>query len=216
MINLNTVEKKYLEIIEDKTSIKDFENWLYKNQEEISSNSSLELYEELIQINYNSTESKHILSKVINIDFEKLELYQIQQLIINAIESQETNIKRVNYELDVYEMSHISFDFSIGGVAFRMHNPFKLLNFVNLENEEREFEFSSQFGDGLQFLNSILNSLETDDFRVYNYKEHEQVDRMTNTKIILTKEDEYKVRINGHLCYINKNYIKEQMKGAWL
>ena len=216
MINLNTAEKKYLEIIEDKTSIKDFENWLYKNQEEILSNSSFELYEELIQINYNSSESKHILSKVMNIDFEKLELYQIQQLVINAIESQETNINRVNYELDVYEMSHISFDFNIGGVAFRMHNPFKILNFVNLENEEREFKFSSQFGDELQFLNSILNSLDTDDFRVYNYKKHEQVDIMTNTQIILTKEDEYKIRINGHLCYIKKNYIKEQMKGAWL
>jgi hypothetical protein len=90
------------------------------------------------------------------------------------------------------------------------------LNFVNLENEEREFKFSSQFGDELQFLNSILNSLDTDDFRVYNYKKHEQVDIMTNTQIILTKEDEYKIRINGHLCYIKKNYIKEQMKGAWL
>jgi hypothetical protein len=216
LINLNIAEKRYLEIIEDKTSIKDFEHWLYKNQEEISSDSSFELYEELIQINYNSSESKHILSKVINIDFEKLELYQIQQLIINATESQETNIKRVNYELDVYEMSHICFDFSIGGVAFRMHNPFKILNFVNLENEEREFKFSSQFGDELQFLNSILNSLDTDDFRGYSYKKHEQVDTMTNTQIILTKEYEYKIRINRHLCYIKKNYIKEQMKGAWL
>ena len=135
---------------------------------------------------------------------------------MDAIESQETTIKRVNYELDAYELSHISFDFSVGGIAFRMHNPFRILNFVNLENEEREFEFSSQFGNGLQFLNSILNSLETDNFRVYNYKKHEQVDTITNTKIILTKEDEYKVMINGHLCYINKNYIKEQMQGAWL
>ncbi len=216
MIKLSTAEKKYLEIIEDKTSIKDFEKWLYDNQRKISSDSSEELYEELIQINYNSSESKHILSKVINIDFEKLELYQIQQIIKNAIESQDTNINRVNYELDVYEMSHISFDFSIGKVAFRMHNPFNILNFASLEDEERELEFSSKFGDGKQFLNSILNSIETEDFRVYNSKKNEQVDTMTTTKIIRTKEDEYKVRINGHLCYIKKNYIKEQMKGAWL
>ena len=216
MIRLNTVEKKYLEIIEGKTSIKEFELWLYDSQEIISSDLSVELYEELIQINFNSPELKHTLSKTINIDFEKLELYQIQQLINKALENQNTNIQKVKYELDVYELSHISFDFSIGDIAFRLHNPFEIKNFINLNDSEREQVFFNQFGSGNQFLNSIFGSIDSNDFRIYNMKKHEQLDRMTDTKIIQTKEDEYKMRINGHLCYIKKKYIKEQMKGAWL
>ena len=216
LIKLASVEKKYLEIIEAKISIKAFELWLYENQEEISLESSLEFYEELIQINFNSTESKHNLSKAIGIDFEKLELYQLQELIINTIENKDTNIKKVNYELDLYELSHISFDFSIGKLAFRMHNPFQIENFVNLSDDEREGIFSNLFGSEIQFLNSILSSINSKNFRIYNLKKHEQVDRMTDTKIIQTKEDEYKIRINRHLCYIKKEYIKQQMKGAWL
>jgi len=216
LIDLNILEKQFLKIIEDKISVKEFESWLYENQKSISNEVSSGLYEELILINYNSTESKHNLSKLLKIDFEKLELYQIQQQIIDGIENQDANIQMVKYELDVYELDFISYDFVIGGIAFRMHNPFKIENFVNLNNTKREKIFTNLFGNGAHFLNSIIRSIDSKYFRIYNFKKHEQIDRMTDTKIIQTKHDEYKIRINGHLCYIKKDYINNEMKGAWL
>jgi hypothetical protein len=122
----------------------------------------------------------------------------------------------VNYKIDVYELGFISFDFIIGTLKFRMHNPFKIENFVKLTDVERENIFSSNFGSEKQFLNSLFESIGTSNFRVHNFKKHEQTDPMTETKLIQTKEDEYKIQINGHFCHINKEYIKKRMKKAWL
>jgi len=197
LIEISALENKYLDILEEKISIEEFE-------------------EELIQINYKTKESKHILSNTLNIDFEKLELYQIQELIEKELESENIKLRNVNYEIDLYDLGYISFDFQINSLILRMHNPFKIENFVKLSDAEREKIFSDSFGSERGFLKSLLDSIGTDNFRVFNFKKHEQTDHMTEAKIIRTKEDEYKIWISGHFCHINKEYIKQQMKKAWL
>ena len=215
MIEINTYEEKFLEILKGESSLADFENWLYKNEELLTTGLPSEIYNDLILLNYNTKESKHELAKVLDVDYEKLELYEIQQIIENELK-QEPTLNSVNYELDIYELAFISYDFQIGSLKFRMHNPFEMENFANLTDAERERIFSENFGSGKQFLKYLIDSIGSENFRVHNWKKYEQTDSMTETKIIQTKESEYKILINGHHCYIKKEYIKQKMKKAWL
>lgn len=215
MIVINTYEKKFLDILKGESSIAEFENWLYKNEEELTKKLPSEIYNDLILVNYKTKESKHDLAKALNIDFEKLELYEVQCLLKNEI-GNKPNLNNVNYEIDLYELDFISFDFEIGTLKFRMHNPFEIKNFTELTNEERKRIFAEKFGSAKRFLESLLDSIETNNFRVHNWKKHEQTDSMTEAKLTQTKKDEYKLIINGHFCHIKKEYIANKMKEAWL
>ncbi len=215
MIKINTYEEKFLDILKGQSSIEEFENWLYTSEEVLTTELPIEIYNELILLNYKTKESKHELARALDIDHEKLELYEIQQLINNELK-QKPILNSVNYEIDLYELSFISFDFQVGTLKFRMHNPFKINRFANLTNEEREDKFSENFGSGEQFLQSLHDAIGTKNFRVHNWKKYEQTDSMTETKMIQTKDDEYKILICGHYCFINKEYIKHKMKKAWL
>jgi len=215
LIEINTYEEKFLDILNGESSLEKFENWLYKNEVMLTTQLTREMYNELILLNYKTKESKHDLAKILDIDYEKLELYEIQNIIKNELEKKPI-FNSVNYEIDVYELAFISFDFEIGTLKFRMHNPFKMENFAKLTDAEREKIFSENFGSGKEFLNSILDSIGTESFRVHNWKKYEQTDSMTETKVLQTKDDEYKMIVNGHYCYINKDYIKQKMGKAWL
>ena len=215
MIEINTYEEKFLDILNGKCSLEKFENWLYKNEVMLTNQLPSQIYNELILLNYKTKESKHDLAKALDIDYEKLELYEIQHIIKNELEK-EPILNSVRYEIDVYELAFISFDFEIGTLKFRMHNPFIIENFTKLTDAERENMFSEQFGSGREFLKSILDSIGTENFRVHNWKKYEQTDNMSETKTKQTKEDEYKILINGHFCHIKKEYIKKRMKKAWL
>jgi len=215
LIEINTYEEKFLDILKGVSSLAKFEKWLYKNEEVLTSQLQSEIYNDLILLNYKTKESKHELAKALNIDYEILELYEIQRILKSELQ-EEPILNNVKYEIDVYELDFISFDFQIGTVKFRMHNPFKMENFASLNDAERVNCFFEQFGSGKLFLNSLLSSIGTKHLRVHNWKKYEQTNIMTETKIIQTKEDEYKILISGHYCYINKEYIKDKMKRAWL
>lgn len=215
MIKINTYEEKFLEILKGKSTLTDFENWLYQNEEILTTELSSEIYNDLILLNYNTKESKYELARALEVDYEKLELYEIQQTIANELKQKPT-LNSVNYEIDVYELDFISYDFQIGSLKFRMHNPFEIENFPNLTNAERERIFYENFGSGEQFLKYLIDSIGSKDFRVHNWKKFEQTDSMTEMNIIQTKESEYKLLINSHYCYIKKEYIKQKMKKAWI
>lgn len=215
MIEVSIYEEKFLEILSGKISIEIFENWIYENEKNLPAQLPGEIYNELLLIDYRTKESKYDLAKALNIDYEKLELYEIQQLIKTELEN-EPILNRVNYEIDAYELGFILLDFEIGALKFRMHNPFKIETFAELNDEERENIFASNFGSGKQFLKYLLDSIGTDNFRVHNWMKHEQTDSMTETKLMQTRDDEYKIRMNGHFCHIKKEYIKRRMKKAWL
>lgn len=68
------------------------------------------IFDELILLSYKTKESKHDLAKTLYIDFEKPEFHEIQQLIKIELDN-EPNLKNVNYEIDVYKLGSISFDF---------------------------------------------------------------------------------------------------------
>lgn len=216
MIELTTLESKFLDILERIISLEEFESWLYNNQEVISIEATPEIYDELIQINYKTKEAKHDLAKTLNIDYEQLELFQIQELIKKELEKKDVGLNKVHYELDAYDLGYISFDFQIGELSFRMHNPFNIENFVKLIDAKREETFSKKFGNGKLFLRSLLNSIGTEYFRIWNNKKNELTDQMTASKERRTKEDEFGISLNAHYCYIKKEYIKSQMKKDWL
>lgn len=186
------------------------------NELEIDTIFGKKLYLELIQINYKLKEAKLDLAKCLNIDFEKLELYEIQNLIEEELKKQNISLNDVKYEINYYDLYHISFNFKIDNLSIRMHNPFKIDNIATLNYEQIENSFKEQFGNVEEFLKSLSGSISTNNFRIINYKRHEQTDVMTKTLLMETKQNEYKISISNFSGFLNKNYIKSKMKNAWL
>jgi hypothetical protein len=98
LIEINIYEQKFLDILKGESSVEVFENWLYRNEEMLTTQLPIDVYNELIFLNYKTKESKHDLAKVLDIDFEKLELYEIQCLIRNEL-GKESILNNVNSHL---------------------------------------------------------------------------------------------------------------------
>jgi hypothetical protein len=215
LIEINIYEKMFIDILNGKCSIDTFENWIYENEALLTKEQPVGIYNELILLNYKTKESKQDLANALNIDYEKLELYEIQDLLTKELQ-RDPILNSIKYEVDFYDLDFLSFDFNIGTLKFRMHCPFKFQNFTNIAKEEKVKIFSEKFGNEKKFLECLRQSIGSDNFRIYNWKKHEQTDIMTTTKLIQTKDDEYKIKINGHSCYIKKEYLNNKMKNAWL
>ena len=193
-----------------------FEEWIYQNPALIEKELDKDTYEALILLNYQSKECKHELAKMLDIDFERMECYQIQKLLTSTLINETISLNSVRYELDVYDLNYINFSFAVEGITFYMHNPFHISDFSKLDSAEKESAFKSRFGDVRNFLESLIDALSTTELRVVNSKSTEQLDTITEGKLWRTKDDELRLIINNHHCFIKKKYIKTKMGNAWL
>lgn len=215
MIQITDIEKEYLKLNESETTIQEFEVWIYGNEEQITKESNSELYYDLIQINFNSAEAKHELSKCLKINYDSLFRYRIQSNLIDSLNSNTLEIQDVKYDM-LYNIHFLSFSFKIGEMNFIMHNPFDKMNFSQLENTDKETAFFKSFKGERKFLNTLSNALETDKIRIWRPKLTVQIDRITSSKMMRPMKDELKIIIDGTFTFINKEYLKEEMKEVWL
>jgi hypothetical protein len=64
MIELNEIESKYLNLMEDEISIKEFENWINKAKW-LESELDEDEYKDLLSVNYNTPSSKNKIGKIL-------------------------------------------------------------------------------------------------------------------------------------------------------
>lgn len=87
MIELNEIESKYFNLIENKISVKEFENWVYHSkwlEEELEE----EEYIDLISFNYGAPGSKYEIGKILKDRFDegKFEAVKMIELLNSIIE----------------------------------------------------------------------------------------------------------------------------------
>lgn len=102
MIEINELESKYLDLMEGKISIKEFERWVYSSkwlEIELSENE----YTDLISLNYNTPSSKYEIRKILKERFDegKFEAIKIIHLLDSIIDrdgNEEASLMRM-YDL---------------------------------------------------------------------------------------------------------------------
>jgi hypothetical protein len=87
VIELNEIESQYLNLVIDKISIRDFENWVY-NSKWLENELTSDEYTELISLNYNNPSAKYEVGKILNkrIAEGKLETVKMINLLNSIIE----------------------------------------------------------------------------------------------------------------------------------
>ena len=87
MIELNEIESEYLDLMEDKISVKEFENWVYNSnwlEDELTENE----YTDLISLNYGTPSAKYEIGEILKERFDegKFETVKMIELLNSIIE----------------------------------------------------------------------------------------------------------------------------------
>jgi len=87
MIELNEIESKYFDLMGEKISIKEFENWVYETKW-LKSELTEDEYTDLISLNYETSSSKYEIGKIIKDRFDegKFESLKMVELLTSIIE----------------------------------------------------------------------------------------------------------------------------------
>lgn len=213
MIRLYQIEQKYLALLESEITIRQFEHWVYGNEELIVQERNNLFYEKLILLNFTSKEVKYDLEKMFKNDFDKFFRFQIQHKLISISPSDKQVIHDVKYVLDVYRNHHIYFSFRMGKVGFYMQCPFENIDF-NLPDEEKAVLFKEHFKAPEIFVDTIIAGLETRSVRGYNGL-LEKWGFVSYSNDVRAAKDEYGLWIDLMSVFVKKNYIKEQLSAVW-
>lgn len=83
-----TTRLKFLELLNDELSLKDFEQWIYKNSDDLEKELSADFYLELISLNYNQNDSalqlEHMLFTLISAD--AFNIWRTKKLLTEIVE----------------------------------------------------------------------------------------------------------------------------------
>lgn len=91
MIEINEIESKYLDLMEGKISIKEFEHWVYSSKWLEDELSEIE-YTDLISLNYNTPSSKYEIGKILKERFDEGKFESIKMIhLLNSIIDRDGN-----------------------------------------------------------------------------------------------------------------------------
>ena len=216
MNRIPIIEQQFFKLFEKEISVEQFESWIYKQEDHLVKSNSAEYFESLLIINYKSKEAKHELEKLINPNFINLYKNKIANDINKSLQYKCNQIHDVEYVLYYDDLGNSNYHFKIGEIHYVMHSPFKTLNSTRLSEAERAKRFTTKFGNPSIFLNCILESLETENARLYNLKLAENYDIIEDAKYRIASGDEYKLIVERNMIFLKKDYLNNQMKNTWL
>lgn len=202
------LEKKYLELSINTIDPKAFEHWVYANENTIIKEYSIEFYDELIVLDYKSNELKYNLSKLLNINYKRLEKYQIIK-ILNNLELN-TIYKNLSYDEDPYEFRGY-FIFEINNLKFTI-NPFGKMSqnkkdFYKLEIAEKYNQFLDNFPEPNKFIPWLINLIMNDIARIIVNKETEFLDNIEYAEYMRLRTDEIRVSIGKYEIRIEEKIM---------
>lgn len=219
MIKLNEIELQYLELRMKSIQIADFEKWVYMNEVLIRKTYSNSVYDDLIILDYESRQSKSILAKLLAIDFEKLEKYQLQEVLIKLIESDNLDIGEISHNKydSVYDPHYrSSFGFKINQIRISINNPFDFgKGFNELENEGRAREFKKRFKSPKKFFEMLLDELESQNLKVVVFENLEDVGSNDYVQKVSGSKEDILLFIDRYRVMVNKKILNLKMQEYW-
>lgn len=219
MIELNEIEHKFLELRSKSISIEDFENWVYENESLIKRVSSESIYDELIIFNYKTVHSKVALPKILAINYERLESFQLQEVLIKLINSSEFELENITHDIydSVYDAySRLSFGFEINGFGIYLNNPFNFGKaFIDLSDDDKCEKFKIKFKNSKFFFKFILEELESSSLKLVTNERLESLDGIDYSREFSGLKSDLLIFINGHRIIMDKAFLLLKMKEYW-
>jgi len=219
MIELNKIEQQFLDLKEGIIGMVDFEKWVYANEKLFLDLYSVEVYNDLIILDYQNQHSKAELPQILSIDFKRLEQFQLQEILIALINSEPLELENIQHDQydSVYDPHYrSSFYFEMNGINVWMNNPFRFdKELSNQSDEYRSQEFKKRFRNPRKFLEVLLENLECSPVKLVvgeNIKELPFRDFFQENSG--TKE-ELLIGFEKHRIRMDKEFLKSKMKEYW-
>lgn len=213
------IEYKFNELRRNQINIREFEDWVYQNEEVIIAQYSNWVYDQLIILNYNE-HGKSEVAKIIEIDYYKLELYELQSTIDSLLNLNINEISEVKH--DLYESaydphSRVWFGFKISDVGMGINYPFQYnKEFPKLNNSERNQIFKEKFKNPDKFLKTVLEQVNSNTFKLVVMENLEDIDSNDYTEAISGNKDDILFYLGKQSIIMNKELLNSKMKKYWL
>jgi len=218
-LTLRNVEHQFYQLRKEKLNIKEFETWIYQNELSIKEQYSASVYDDLILLNYNNDHAKYDLAKILEIDYRKLELYELRRNINSISNTGKNELNEISHDLydSIYDPhSRVLFRFKIGKIRMGINYPFLYTqDFTNLSKPERNLLFKEQFKKPIKFLKIVLEKVESNEFRIVVLENLESVDNIDYTETICGSKDDIMFYIGKQRILMNKEVLKLNMKRHW-
>lgn len=219
-LTIKNVEHQFNELRKEEISIKEFESWVYLNESSIKEQYSNTIYEELIILDYNDRHVKSDLAKVLELDYYKLELFDLRRTIKSILDSGAVLLSEISHDLyeSVYDPhSRVWFGFKINEIGMGMNYPFDYSKeFPKLSQSERNRLFKQKFAKPDMFLKVLLNKIELKKSRLVIMENLKDIDNNDYTEAIYGTKSDILININKQNVIMNKEQLNQEMKKYWL
>ncbi len=142
MIELNEIESKYLNLMENKISVKEFENWVYESNW-LEAELTEDEYIDLISLNYKASSAKYEIGKVLKKKFDegKLETVKMLNLLNSIIERDEKEGEALTIMYDLYCKGYYFLEDLGLGIGLHIEVPYKFgVEYYHELNDEKKKE----------------------------------------------------------------------------
>jgi hypothetical protein len=176
MIELNEIESQYFNLIENKISVKEFENWVYHSkwlEEELEE----EEYIDLISLNYGAPSSKYEIGKILKDRYDKgkFEAVKMIELLNSIIERDNKEGESLKRMYDLYcEGYNFLEDLGLGiGLFIEVPNKYGVIYYHELNESQKKVIIDSVYPSAKELSIELKNWLLNGDLKLTGEREPE-------------------------------------------
>lgn len=160
MIELNEIESKYFDLMGEKISIKEFENWVYETKW-LESELTEDEYTDLISLNYGASSSKYEIGKILKERFDegKFESVKMVDLLTSIIERAGKEGESLRRLYDLYCKGYYFLeDLGLGiGLFIEVPNKYGVEYYHELNDKQKKELLNSVYAAAKELATELKN-----------------------------------------------------------
>ena len=180
MIELNKIESKYLHLMEDKISVKEFENWVY-NSEWLEDELTEDEYTDLISLNYNISNAKYEIGKIFKERFSegKFETVKMLNLLNSIIDRDGREGEALTIMYDLYCNGYYFLkDLGLGiGLYVEVPHKYGVEYYHELKEDKKKELVNSVYPSARELAEELKNWLLVGDLKLTGEQEPKFIDK---------------------------------------
>jgi len=169
MIELNEIESKYLDLMCEKISIREFENWIYESNW-LKNELTEDEYTELISLNYGNQSSKYEVGKILKerLDEGKFESVKMIDLLNSIIERDGKEGKALTSMYNLYCKGYYFLeDLGLGiGLFVEVPNKYGVEYYYELNEKQKKELVDSFYPSAKEFAIKLKNWILNGDLKL--------------------------------------------------
>ena len=174
MIELNKIESKYFDLMVEKISIKDFENWVYETKW-LESELTEDEYTDLISLNYGTSSSKYEIGKILKERFDegKFESVKMVELLTSIIERDGEEGESLTRMYDLYCRGYYFLeDLGLGiGLFIEVPNKYGVEYYYELNDRQKKELVNSVYPSAKELAIELKNWILMGDLKLTGERE---------------------------------------------